>query len=234
MEEFFRSIGITKPVHIIPNPVELDIFKSIHLTPEEKSAFRKKYGVQDDDMLVCFCGRLGREKSVDILLKYWAEHVKPTDKMKLFIIGDGPSHQELQELATQLGIQNMVIFVGKVMHSDIAPYYACCDLYITASLSDTNSISMLEGMATGLPVLHIYDELNTGQVRPGVNGDIYRNSKEMYSLLQKYRDMPAEEMQALRQSVQASVETAGAEDLARNLLAVYEECLSEWDPDEKK
>ena len=55
-------------------------------------------------------------------------------------------------------------------HPELPAYYACCDAYITASLSDTCSISMLEGMAMHLPVLSLKDELNEGQVVDGVNG----------------------------------------------------------------
>lgn len=53
-----------------------------------------------------------------------------------------------------------MVFTGKVIHDELPPYIHTCDIYVTASLSDTNSISMLEGMAGGLPVLQLYDELN--------------------------------------------------------------------------
>ena len=46
-------------------------------------------------MAVCFCGRIGREKSVDVILDYWAAKVRPSDKRKLVIIGDGPCRPEL-------------------------------------------------------------------------------------------------------------------------------------------
>ena len=71
----------------------------------------------------------------------------------------------------------------------IPPYFAACDFYITASTSDTNSISMLEGMATGLPVLQITDPLNEGQVRDGVNGFIFSSAQEMAEKIRLLRGM---------------------------------------------
>lgn len=221
VEEYFRSCGIDKDVSVIPNPVELDTFKPHNIDEAKKEAFRHKYKIADDTMLVCFCGRLGREKSVDVLLRYWAKKVKREDNMKLFIIGGGPSEEELRELASELGIEDMVVFTGKVAHDELPPYYAACDLYITASLSDTNSISMLEAMATGLPVLHRYDPLNEGQVRDGINGYIYHDADEMYHYLLLFKNQSPDEKERFRQSVRESVDQAGCENLANYLITVY-------------
>ena len=221
VEEYFHSCGVYKEVNVIPNPVELDIFLPHNIDQEKKNAFRGKYGISEDTMLVCFCGRLGREKSVDVLLKYWAKKVKPEDDMKLLIIGGGPSEDELRKQAEELGIQNMVVFTGKVEHDELPPYYAACDLYITASLSDTNSISMLEAMATGLPVLHRYDPLNEGQVKNGINGYIYHDADEMYNYLIMMKNQTSDEREHFRQSVRDSVNQAGCENLANYLITVY-------------
>ena len=212
---------LNRSVNVIPNPVELDKFQPENITEEQKIAFRKKYGIADDEMLICFCGRIGREKSVDVLLDYWAETVKPEDRMRLIIIGDGPCKQELEEQASRLGISNMVTFTGSVPNNELPPYYASCDLYVTASLSDTNSISMLEAMATGLPVVHRYDKLNEGQVRTGVNGYIYYDAKEMYQVFKEYQQKSAEEKRIMELSVRESVKQAGSENLANYLLTVY-------------
>lgn len=125
--------------------------------------------------------------------------------------------------ARRLGIQDMVIFTGAIPNNELPPYYASCDLYVTASLSDTNSISMLEAMATGLPVLHRFDKLNEGQVRSGVNGYIYYDAKGMHDELIAYRDKSPEEKQILQNSVRESVKQAGSENLANYLLAVYQQ-----------
>ena len=158
-----------------------------------------------------------------MLLDYWAETVRPEEHLKLLIIGDGPCRPELMDQARRLGIQDMVIFTGAIPNNELPPYYASCDLYVTASLSDTNSISMLEAMATGLPVLHRFDKLNEGQVRSGVNGYIYYDAKGMHDELIAYRDKSPEEKQILQNSVRESVKQAGSENLANYLLAVYQQ-----------
>lgn len=227
VQEYFDMCGVHKSVNVVPNPVELDVFNPSNLNPEHIAAIRKQYGVADDETLVSFCGRLGKEKSVDVLLDNWAKYVKPDDKCKLMILGGGPCLPELTEQAKRLGIDKQVIFTDVIPHEKLPDYYGACQLYITASLSDTNSISMKEAMATGLPVLHIKDPLNAGQVVDGVNGFIYRNAEEMYAILKRYQAMTNEEKAALTASVINSVKIYGCEALAKYLVGVYKKAIKE-------
>lgn len=227
VQEYFDMCGVHKSVNVVPNPVELDVFNPSNLNPEHIAAIRKQYGVADDETLVSFCGRLGKEKSVDVLLDNWAKYVKPDDKCKLMILGGGPCLPELTEQAKRLGIDKQVIFTDVIPHEKLPDYYGACQLYVTASLSDTNSISMKEAMATGLPVLHIKDPLNAGQVVDGVNGFIYRNAEEMYAILKRYQAMTNEEKAALTASVINSVKIYGCEALAKYLVGVYKKAIKE-------
>ncbi|MEG0693071.1 MAG: glycosyltransferase [Oscillospiraceae bacterium] len=227
VQEFFDNCGTQKSVNVVPNPVELDVFNPQGIDRAKADAIRKKYGVLDDEILVSFCGRLGREKNVDTLLKNWAKTVKKEDKLKLMILGEGPCLEELKELARQLKIDDMVSFTDRVEHNDLPSFYGACQLYITASLSDTNSISMKEAMATGLPVIHIHDPLNAGQVVDGVNGFIYKDAEEMYAILTKFRDMSPQQQQELQISVVNSVKIYGCEALATYLIGVYEKAIVE-------
>lgn len=227
VQEFFDLCGAQKSVNVVPNPVELDVFNPQSVDKAKVAEIRKKYGVLEDDILVSFCGRLGREKSVDVLLKNWAKTVKKEDKLKLMILGEGPCLEELKKLAAELKIDDMVSFTDKVDHNELPSFYGACQLYITASLSDTNSISMKEAMATGLPVIHIYDPVNAGQVVDSVNGFIYKDADEMYAILMKYKAMSKEEQQELQLSVINSVKIYGCEALANYLVTVYENAILE-------
>lgn len=227
VEEYMRKCGVKKPVVVIPNSIELDKFDKTKINLQESLQMRKNYKIADDETLFCFCGRLGTEKNVTMLLEYFAEKVKLEDKIKLIILGGGPTQNQHEIEAKNLKIDELVIFTGAVMHDDIPKYYGFCDAYITASLSDTCSISMLEAMAMGLPVLHIHDPLNAGQVVDGVNGYIYHDAEEMYEYMLKIKNMSKIDLNTFGEKARASVENSGSERLAKSLLEVYESVIKE-------
>lgn len=163
---------------------------------------------------------------MDILLNYWAQEIRPEDKLHLVIIGDGPEKENLQELSNTLGISDTVTFTGRIEHADLPPCVASGDIYVTASLSDTNSISMLEGMAAGLPVLQRYDELNKEQIRDGENGYVFHSSAEMAEELRRVSKMSAEELKILKSSVRRSVNNSGAQNLANYICDIYTRILN--------
>lgn len=233
VQEFFDTCGAKKSISVVPNPVELDVFNPLAINRENSAKLREKYKIADDDILISFCGRLGREKNVDTLLDYFAKQVKANDKFKLMILGEGPCLDELQMQAKLIGIGNKVVFVGKVLHNELPDYYGACQLYITASISDTNSISMKEAMATGLPVIHIKDPLNAGQVVDGVNGYIYETPEQMYEILCKYRDMTPQEREELTHSVINSVKIYGCEALAKYLIDIYTDAIQNKNTEQK-
>ncbi len=224
-QEYFRLTGLKKDVSVIPNAVEVDQFSPREVPEEVKADLRERCGIRDDSMVACFVGRLGREKSVDVLLDYWKAGVKPEDHIHLVVIGDGPVRPELEEQAKALGIEDMVTFTGRVEHEDLPPYYALCDVYVTASLSDTNSISMLEGMCSGLPVLQRNDPLNADQVRDGKNGFNFDSPEEMAQKLRQIQAMDQEALQGFKESVIASIRENGARELAARTLTVYQRVL---------
>ncbi len=219
--QYCREIGVRTPVNVINNAAELEAFRPGAVSEDAKAALREKLGIAGDETVAIFVGRLGREKSVDVLLGFWKETVRPEDKFRLIVIGDGPVRPELEAQAAELGLGDSVIFTGRVVHEDMPPYVAIGDMYITTSLSDTNSISMLEGMASGLPVLALTDPLNAGQVIDGVNGYSFNNAEEMGAYMRKIRDMSPDERAAFSSSAVRSVRASGAEDLAKKLLSVY-------------
>ena len=220
--EYLSSAGVKLPVNVIPNPVEQDDFSPEHFDPEQKRAIREKFGIPQDAFVVVFVGRLGREKSIDLLIDYWNQSVKADENMYLFIIGGGPEEQVLRDQIAALGCGDRVIMSGRVEHPELPPYLLASDIYVTASLTDTNSISMLEGMAAGLPVLQRRDPINADQIKDGENGWSFDSPEEMAELLRKFRDMPEAEKQQLKESTRQSIMDAGCTALADRTLHIYD------------
>ena len=234
IEDFLRNCGVEKPIEIVPNSVEVDLFNPEKVSSIEKKKIREELSLKETDFLGCFCARLGKEKNVDLLIKNWKELVKENNNKKLLIFGDGPYKKEFEDLAESLNIKDNVIFLGKVEHKKLPPYYSICDFYITASLSEVHSISTLEAMASKLPVFHILDERNQNQIKEGVNGFIYKDVSEMKELILKYENMSEQERQNLKNSTRNSVLNSGELQLGENMIKIYDMALDNYSLKKKK
>lgn len=221
IQEYFRSNGVKKQVNVIPNTIEIEKFDPNNFSFEQKSELRKRCGIPDDRLIAIFVGRLGKEKSIDVLFEYWSQAIKPEDGLHLLVVGGGPDSETLREYAQSLGIEPMVTFTGPIPHDEVAAYYAISDVFVTASLSEVYSISMLESMASGLPVLQRFDELNSSQIQSGINGFFFNDALEMASVLKVLKRKSPEDMKRLKEVVVNSVKDSGAVSLAKSLLDIY-------------
>lgn len=226
-EEYFREIGIDKNMSLIPNSADLNAFDPARIPPEKRAEIREKFGIPQDAFLACFCGRLGKEKSVDVLIDYFADTIAGDERIYLIIFGDGPDKDALERQVRDRGVEGFVKFSGMVPHKDMPAYFSACDVYVSASLSEMNSISMLEGMATGLPVLQRYDELNADQISSGENGYLYHTKEELAEYLRRLKAMDEKDRKALRGRVIATVTSRGATQLATYILDVYQKAIEE-------
>jgi rhamnosyl/mannosyltransferase len=104
--------------------------------------------------------------SVGVLRYYKGLHIL-LDAMRnvnatLLIVGDGPEHERLEQIAAEYGIVERVRFVGRVADDDLPAYYHAADVFVLAShlRAEAFGIVLLEAMASSLPV--ISTELGTG------------------------------------------------------------------------
>ena len=198
------------------------------MKPEEIARVRRELGIQEGDTALCFVGRLGKEKSIDVMIDYFSRHFKGQLSYKLFIIGDGPERKALQQQIDRLGVQQQVHLLGRIEHELLPPYYHACDLFCTASLSEMNSISMLEAMASGLYVVQRLDVYNKDQIAPGVNGNLFTTSEEMAALLREEGEMDAAARQQRRNGVTAYTKRYGREEFMRRILNIYDRAIDKY------
>jgi len=222
--EYLRRCKVFRPVNIVPNTVDLTQFLPENIDPIKVHQVKTKLGITDGDTALCFVGRLGKEKSLDALITFFANAFKSDAKKKLFIIGDGPEGDMLKQQVEKEKINN-VFFLGRIEHNDLPAYYAAFNLYATASLSEINSISMLEAFASGLYVLHRKDPLNPNQVIDGENGKLFDNNTEFKEAVERYTALPDVGKAVLRQNVSASANRYGSTEFVKSILHVYNKAM---------
>jgi glycosyltransferase involved in cell wall biosynthesis len=95
--------------------------------------------------------RVSPEKDIESLLRATALVVREKPAFRLEIAGDGPCRQPLMQLARELGLNNNVTFLGHV--KDIPELLTRCSFFVLSSQTEGVSLTLLEAMARGLPVV---------------------------------------------------------------------------------
>ena len=148
-----KSIGIKKEIILFLTGLELERFK-IH---NENILNRLKKNII---FLIIFnlisLGRLAEEKSLDSSLRL-CDIIKRNSDIRLFIIGDGPAKNSPMQLTHDLEMDNYIRFAGCQSADVIPDFYYSGDLFVSASLTETQGLTFIEAMASSLPVLARYD-----------------------------------------------------------------------------
>jgi len=137
------------PVTTVPTPVDLGQYD--RLNPWR---VRADLGLENVELLL-YVGRLADEKNLDFLLRAFVKIVAARPQARLLLVGQGPHKHSLQSLAQKLGIGEQVIFIGSIPHDEIPHYAAAADLFVFASMTDTQGLVLIEAMAAGTPVVAV-------------------------------------------------------------------------------
>lgn len=108
---------------------------------------------------ILYVGWLIRRKGVELIIAAVSELIERFPSLRLRLVGDGPQRQALERLVAQHGLTEHVVFEGVVPSTKVIDYYARADLFVSMSYSESFGQSLIEAMATGLPVI---SALNVG------------------------------------------------------------------------
>ena len=129
---------------MLGNPVDVTRFRPA--TPDERRRKRHELGVAENQALVGCIGRLCRQKGQDVLLDRWPEVAAALPEAVLVLVGDGPDRDRLEAKAGP-GIR----LLGN--RTDVAELLRALDVVVLPSRWEGMALTMLEAMATGLPVV---------------------------------------------------------------------------------
>lgn len=179
-----QRYGIQTPIEVIPTGLKLDKFQE-KISAKERSRRRQELGISDQDKVLITVGRLGREKNIDEILANMVEVLKEHKDIKMLIVGDGPHREALQEEAEKLQIADNVIFTGMVPIEEVHNYYKLGDIFVSASISETQGLTYIEALISGLPLLCRQDDCLNGVLIEGKNGFAYSTKEECLEYLRK-------------------------------------------------
>jgi glycosyltransferase involved in cell wall biosynthesis len=168
-----------------------------------------------DGNRVLFVGRLTTEKRIDVLLRAFAR-LDPALDATLDIVGGGDQRKFLDQLTTELGLDDRVTFHGRTSEEDLRRLYSRATVFTIASIAELQSIATMEAMASGLPVVAADAVALPHLVHNGVNGYLFEpdNVEELTARITDVLTAGAEERRRMQQ---ASLDGVVIHDINRTL-----------------
>ncbi len=220
-KDLMISYGINGNYEIVPTGIEMSRFYKKNYTDEQVLKLKESLGLKDE--FVClYVGRISSEKSIDVLIKGF----KKTNyqNMKFLIVGDGPYMSELKALVKKENLENNVIFTGMISWDLVGLYYQLGDVFLNASLSETQGLTYIEALASGLPLIVKYDKVLENVVTNEYNGLFFHENEELPELINKL-SQSKEISDKLKENAYKSVKKYSKEEYAKNATKVYEEAI---------
>lgn len=221
---FINKYNIIKQVNVIPTGIDIDKFK---ITPSMKKniqTIKNKYKIKDTDFIIGSVGRIAPEKSFDKLLYNIKDMIKVNTNIKVLLVGGGPDLDNLKKLTKKLNLENYVIFTDKIDYDLVPTYFNIFNVVVSFSKTETQGLTIIEGLAASKPTLCIEDDSFRAMIEPNYNGYLFKNDTEFKNYIFKlmndqklYKDMST--------NARNSTYKYSKEVFAADILKVYHKAI---------
>lgn len=180
VKQLLNKYQVDTPIEIIPTGINTAQFDQ-PLNEKEVTHLKRSLDICEEDRVLLFIGRIAKEKNIEELINYLSKMHTPN--IKLLICGDGPFRKNLEKYIETRHLTNQVIFTGMICPDNIATYYQLGDIFVNASTSETQGLTYIEALLSGLPVLCRNDESIENVIFNGVNGFMFDDYEEFETYL---------------------------------------------------
>ncbi|MFO7945635.1 MAG: glycosyltransferase [Armatimonadota bacterium] len=226
MREKLQGFNVATPIELIPNPTDLSFFVGAN-----GMQIRQSLGIDPDDTVIGYVGRLSPEKNLPFVLRAATMIIAEDPTAHVLIVGGGPALENLRTAADELGITDRTHFTGEVPYDRIPDHQAALDVFLTASLSETQPLAYTEAMAVGTPIVAVKAPGSSDMIQDGHNGLLVSHEEgpegmaRAVSALLKDRQMYDD----IRQAGMKWVERYDIGAATQKLLKVYERAQSSFE-----
>lgn len=224
-ELFKDKYKVKRDVYVIPSGIDTTRFYKENIDKNEIINLKKDLGLKKTDFIVLYVGRIAKEKSIDFLINNFNSVLKQIPKAKMIIVGDGPDIKDLIDLAKKEGLENKIIFAGKAPWTDVPKYYSLCDVFVTASKTETQGLTVMEAMGASKPVVAIRDESFELMITDKKDGLFFDDEKSYVDMIYEvYKNKKLRD--EISFNARLTADKYSPYNYAKNVLKVYEKVIS--------
>jgi 1,2-diacylglycerol 3-alpha-glucosyltransferase len=227
-KEKIRSYGVERFINIVPTGIDFSRFQVKSLDNSRLTEIKNRWVLPGEKVLLSL-GRVAKEKSMDVILKGFSKIIQTKDaNVRLLMVGDGPDRHGLIELAKQLGISKQVSFVGAVPIQDVPYYYQLADVFVSASLTETQGLTFMEAMVSNRLVLCRFDENLAELIRHQQTGFIFSDEEDFARQVNTIFNLTKEKREQINRDVATAVNRYSLPIFYQNLIEVYQRATRQY------
>lgn len=204
--------------------VGIDQKRFMPTNDELRRKVRRKLGFSEDDFILIYVGELCSRKYQELLIKVTQQLSQDIANVKLLLIGDGDKKNVYQEQIHALGVEDHVDLLG--YRTDVHQLMQMADVVVSSSKQEGLPVNIMEGMATGLPLVVTDCRGNRDLVQHGSNGFVIEkeNVASFAAAVKKLYASKALRESFSEQSLQL-IEQYGIEKISLKMKKLYQETL---------
>ncbi len=218
--------GVHTPIYVVPTGLDLSDFDRSSLDIQKINQIRGEFGFQEEDHIVVFVGRLAKEKDIEMPIRAMAQVQDP--KLKFVIVGSGTDEGYYKKLVRDLHLEDRIYFTGKVPKAQIPYYYAAFDCFVSASTSETQGMTYIEALASGLCVFGRRDDVLKELVYEDQTGYYFDDEEELIQKWDFFFKKSKEERNQMAKDCIQQTEPYTLSMFAHKMVAVYNQAIDDY------
>lgn len=224
-KDIMRSYGVDRYINVVPTGIDFSKFKEESQDWDGISLYKQEHGLSDSFNIISL-GRVAKEKSLDVCIKGYAKFLKTCPyNTRFIIVGDGPARIDLENLVDQLGIRDHVLFAGSVLAEKVPFFYHLGEVFVSASVTETQGLTFMEAMAAHRLMLCRFDENLSGVIKNNETGFFFTGTDDFGEKLEHIHNMGSEEKAKMLAAAMETVDVYSIERFYDNIMEVYHRAI---------
>nr|WP_210726818.1 glycosyltransferase family 4 protein [Pediococcus argentinicus] len=221
--------GVKIPIRVIPTGVNISKYAR-----RDDTNWRVKFGYEDETPLLLSLSRLAYEKNIQEVISSFPAVLKEVPSAQLLIVGDGPARETLEAQVKDLNLSSNVRFTGEIDNDRVYQFYQMADLFVSASDSESQGLTYIEALASGLKVVaktgpytdELLDDVSLGKTFD-TESDLVSAIKDYIENPDKYNDPKPREQKLYE--ISADFFGKRVVDFYRDVIASYTDVQTDSD-----
>jgi len=222
--QLLKNYKVHKDISVIPTGIDLSKFDKSNYSEDMIRTLKEKYNILPDEKIMIYIGRVSQEKNLEELVNAMPDYMNRRSDLKFVIVGSGPALDGLKKLVKRFGLEERFVFTGAQPWDRIGLFYRLGDVFVSASKSETQGLTYIEAMASGLPVVAREDKCLENILKQGENGYAFTDQEGLYYGLEQvlYLDKTTD----YSGNAENTARQFSAEEYALKVEKVYQEVVA--------